>query len=151
MTLPVPRSGNQVARWDPWREFTDLQDRMGQLMQSVFGPLDELARAWSPLADLSETDDHFRVEVDLPGVQRDDISIEVAGNELSISGEIKEKERTGWLRHRTRRVGRFEHRTVLPREVDADGITAELSDGVLTVRVPKAASAKPRRIAITAK
>jgi HSP20 family protein len=84
-------------------------------------------------------------------VWRDDISVEVTGHDLAITGEIKQKERAGLLRSRTRRVGRFEYRVSLPTDVDSDGITAAVSDGVLTVRVPKSEAAKPRRIEITSR
>ena len=150
MTVPALRSSRQTGRWDPLREFTDLQDRMGELVQSAFGSLADAVQSWRPLADLSETDDHYLLEVELPGVKRDDISIEVQGNELSISGEFREKEKVGWFRSRTRRTGRFEYRAVLPQGINEDGINAELAEGVLTVTVPKSAAAKRRRIEITA-
>ena len=154
MALPVLPSTsaagtNGAGSWDPWRELTDLQARMSQLMQSVFEPLEEAARSWRPLADLSETDDGYVWEVELPGVKREDISIEVTGNQLTISGEFKEKEKRGPLRSRTRRVGRFEYRTFLPQDVDADKVTASLAEGVLSVSVPKSATAKPRKVEIT--
>lgn len=66
-----------------------------------------------------------------------------------MHGEIEEKERTGVLRHRTRRTGRFDCRVTLPQDTDEEHISAELADGVLTVTVPKAQKAKPRRIEIT--
>jgi HSP20 family protein len=68
---------------------------------------------------------------------------------LTVSGEYKEQEREGTLRHRTRRVGMFTFRVNLG-DVNAEGVTAELTDGVLTVRVPKAEKAKPHRVEITA-
>ena len=148
MTLPVLRSSNASARWEPWREFADVQSRMGQLMQSVFEPPAQTVR---PLADVSETEDSYVFEVEVPGVAREDIAIEAVRNKLTISGEFREKEKVGPLRSRTRRTGRFEHRTVLPRDVDAEKITAELCDGVLTVTVPKTEAAKPRRIEITSR
>lgn len=150
MTLPVRTRSTSLARWDPWQELNDLQDQMGRLMQSVFERSDGSIAAWRPLADVTETDDSFVVEVDLPGVRREDVAVDMVGNELSVTGEIQERERAGLFRHRSRRVGRFEYRVLLPQEVDADGVTAELAGGVLTVTVPKAATAKPRRIEITA-
>jgi HSP20 family protein len=101
-----------------------------------------------PLADVEETDDAFIVEVELPGVKKDDVDISVAGRRLEISGERKEKERVGILRRQTRSVGRFRYEIVLPSAVDESGITATLDDGVLTVRVPKASSERPRRIEV---
>ncbi|MDP8928091.1 MAG: Hsp20/alpha crystallin family protein [Actinomycetota bacterium] len=147
MTLPAPRSSSPPRRWDPFREFEDLYEQMGQLMQSTFGRVPDAA--WVPLADLSETEDAYVVEVDLPGVKRDDVNVEVNGNQVAITGEIKERERVGWFRYRTRRTGRFEYRTSLPRDVDAEKIEATMTEGVLTVRVPKSEQAKPRRIQIT--
>ncbi|MFI6071605.1 Hsp20/alpha crystallin family protein [Actinoplanes sp. NPDC051343] len=99
---------------------------------------------------VTETDDAYLVEIDLPGVERKDLTVEVAGDELRVSGEIVEKEKVGWLRHRTRRVGQFSYRTLLPGGIDAEHISADLADGVLSVRVPKSETAKPRRITVNA-
>ncbi|WP_312034093.1 MULTISPECIES: Hsp20/alpha crystallin family protein [unclassified Rhodococcus (in: high G+C Gram-positive bacteria)] len=84
-------------------------------------------------------------------MKHEDLNITLSANELEISGEFAEKKRAGWLRtrSRTRRTGRFEFRTLLAREVDADTITAALADGVLTVTIPKSASARSRRIEVT--
>ena len=154
MTLPVRRSSapGTPARWDPFREFEDLYQQMGQLWESALVPAAARgalgAAAWSPLADLSETDDAYLVEVDLPGVKRDDVTVEATGSALTVRGELKEKERVGLLRHRTRRTGEFLYQVSLPTGVDAEKISAELADGVLTVRVPKAETAKPRQIEV---
>jgi HSP20 family protein len=105
--------------------------------------------AWSPLVDVEETDDAYVFEVDLPGVRREDVDAEVDASQLRIAGEVRERERTGVLRHHARRTGRFEYRSTLPEEVDAERIEASLSDGVLTVRVPKSERSQPRRIEIS--
>ena len=147
MALPVLRSSETWNRWDPFREFEGLRSQMDEWMESAFTG----GAVWSPLADVSETADAYVVEVDLPGVKREDVAVELVGNTLTITGELKEKERSGWLRHRTRRRGRFEYRTSLPREVVADQVEANLVDGVLTVRIPKSEAMKPRRIEITGK
>jgi HSP20 family protein len=152
MTLPVVRNSQPAARWDPFAEFEDLYDRMGALMGPVPGGPGRMPAglAWSPLADVSETDDAYLIEADLPGVKQDQVSVEVSGGDLVISGEITRRERAGVLRRATRRQGRFAYRTMLPADADADQVSASLSDGVLTVRVAKAETAKPRRIEITA-
>jgi HSP20 family protein len=90
------------------------------------------------------------VEAELPGVKRSDLNIELAGNELRISGEVKERERKGALRRRTRRTGRLEYRVRLPEEVDDQKVDAKLTDGVLTVRIPKSERAQRRKIEIKA-
>jgi HSP20 family protein len=84
--------------------------------------------------------------VDLPGVAREDLSIEWSGRDLTVRGEVKERERTGMLRRQTRRAGTFHYGMTLPGEIDGDNITADLRDGVLTIHAPKSQTAKPRRI-----
>jgi HSP20 family protein len=82
-------------------------------------------------------------------VKRDDINVEMREGELAIWGEIKERERKGILRRRTRRVGNFEFRVTLPGQADTENIEATVDNGVLTVRVPKSEQARPRRIEVT--
>ncbi|HEV2070866.1 MAG TPA: Hsp20/alpha crystallin family protein [Acidimicrobiales bacterium] len=88
------------------------------------------------------------VEIELAGVDKDDVNIELSGRRLVVTGERKERERAGILRKRTRMIGRFRSEVVLPTDVDEEAVTAELDRGVLTVRVPKAASERPRRITV---
>ena len=77
--LPVQRSGRNLTVVNPSREFEDIYDRMGQLMNLAFGlpPVDVAEGPWIPLADVSETNDAYVVEVDLPGVNRDQIGIQI--------------------------------------------------------------------------
>ena len=143
MTLPVLRfvresDGNAAA--EPLRGPAQLHQRMSRLMT---------AQGWTPPADLTETDDAYLVEIEVPGVRRKDLTVEVTGDELRVSGKIVEKEKIGWLRHRTRRVGRFDYRTMLPDDIDLDHVSADLAEGVLAVRVPKTEAARPRRIAVS--
>ena len=150
-TLPARRSsGRNLTVVNPTREFEDIYDRMGQLMNLAFGlaPVNVAEGPWIPLADLSETDDAYVVEVDLPGVNRDQIGIQLQDRELVITGEIPESEQKGRLHRRSRRTGRFEFRTYLPGDVNADAVNAQLSNGVLTVTIPKSQEAKPRQIEI---
>lgn len=152
--LPVRRSGGRnLTVVNPTREFEDIYDRMGQLMNLAFGlaPLEGDGGPWIPLADVSETNDAYVVEIDAPGVRKDQIDIHLQDRELVITGEIPEPEQQeeGRRRHRrSRRIGQFEFRTYLPGDVNADGVNAQLSDGVLTVTIPKSEAAKPRHIEI---
>jgi HSP20 family protein len=148
MTLPVRRRESARPAWEPWREWEDLYDRMGRLLRESFGDVG-LTR-WSPGLDLEETDDAYVAELELPGVKKDDLDVEVAGNQVRVHGEVKERQRTGLLHRQTRRVGVFDYAFTVPGEVDADKIEANLADGVLTIRAPKVESAKPRRIQIRA-
>ena len=150
----LSRPGSQPpARWDPFAESGDLYQRMGQLLGGAFGGgWPPPVQGWAPPADLSETDEAYLAEVELPGVARDDISAGLAGQELVISGEFTDTGKEGRALRRGRRSGRFEYRVLLPGQADPDPdkATAALADGVLTVTVPKAEAGKPRRIQITA-
>lgn len=154
MTTPVrhQRGAAMQARpvgWarNPLTEFDQLLSEMSGLIESTMGAAAP-AVAWTPLADVTESDDGFRIEIELPGVKSKDIDIEANGQELVVTGEIKEKERKGVLRRSTRRTGSFEYRLRLPGEVDTDKINAQMSDGVLSITVPKAEVAKPRHVEI---
>jgi HSP20 family protein len=146
MSLPVPSTSRGTARWDPFRELDELYERMNHLWETGVGT--DAADRWVPLADIEETDDSYLIEVELPGVKKDDVDIQINGRELTVSGEIKEKERTGILRRRTRKVGEFHYSVTLPGEIDGDSISANLDGGVLTIRVPKSQQGRSRRIAI---
>ncbi len=150
MALPVRRNHDtaEVARFDPFFDFERLSRQLG----GYFDPWRQLPRlldeVFSPLADLEETDDAYLLEVELPGINKDDVDIEITGRRLEVSGERKEKERVGILRRRERVVGRFHYEVLLPSDVEEEGIEANLDNGVLTIRVPKPASQRPRRIAV---
>jgi len=156
MTLSVPRrspTGRPLARrWDPVHAMEEVYDRMGRLMRDVFGDTAVTAALRLPdrsaPADIEETDDGYLVEIDLPSAKRDDINLELRDNRLRIAGEIKERERTGTVRRRARRVGEFEQVIALPGEVDPERVAASLANGVLTIRLGKASAARPRRIEI---
>jgi HSP20 family protein len=121
-------------------------------MDTVWSPTGEGngGSTWIPMADIEETDDAWVIEAELPSVDRKDINVELRDNELVITGEIKEKERKGVVRRRTRRRGQFEYRVALPGHPKEDGIEANLHDGVLTVTVPKAQQERPKRIDVKA-
>jgi HSP20 family protein len=155
VTITYPRRYRQYStparRGDPVAEMEQLQDQMGQLISNFFrDPLGVLGSqqppVWTPSADIEETDDSYVLELDLPGVNRDDVNIELRDNEVRITGEIKERERTGVLRRQTRRVGQFEFVTTLPGDIDPDKVEASLHDGVLTVRMGKTTANQPRQI-----
>jgi HSP20 family protein len=136
-------------------ELEQVSERMRRLLDQTFGGLPwpsflTESGGWSPLVDVEETDDSYVVEAELPGVKRSDVNIELVGNELMISGEVKERERKGALRRSTRRTGRFEYRVRLPEQVDDQNVDAKLNDGVLIVRIPKSERAQRRKIEIKA-
>lgn len=148
MTMPARRSGGTPTTWRPLRGFEDIYSEFDRLVQSVMGsPGSDCP--WMPAADVSETEAAYVVEIELPGVRREDVHVELDGNELTVSGELKERTREGLLRRRTRRVGNFEYRVILPGDLRADDVEASLAHGVLTVRVPKANATKHNTIEVT--
>lgn len=153
--LPERRAASASERWEPFSEIEQVTERMRRMLEQTFGrfgvPSQLLDReGWSPLVDIEETDDAFVLEAELPGVKREDVNLELVGNELLISGEIKERERKGAVRRRSRRTGRFEYRVGLPAQIDPEKIEASLNEGVLAVRVPKSERAQRRRIEVKA-
>lgn len=150
MALPVARRHNEVHGWDPLRELDDLQHRFSSLLESTFGDIPDLSLGgWTPAVDIEETDDAFVVEAELPGVNREDIDVELDESQLVIHGEIKERERRGVLRRQTRRTGRFDYRVVLPGQVDVDEVDASLKDGVLRLELHKSEASRSRHIEIS--
>lgn len=150
MTKPTRHGNGVLETWDPFREMQDLHTRLDRLMETavpvVPGP--GATGAWMPLADIEDTEDAYLVELELPGVKKDDVEVEITDSEISVHGEIQEKERTGVVRRRARHVGEFDYRASLPPNSDTANVSAELNNGVLTVRVPKAEKATARRIEI---
>ncbi len=140
----IPR--HQVRAWEPFRELEELHERALQVLDGALQ--EDGGMPWVPLADIEETDDAWVIEAELPGVKADDISVDVQGDELTINGEIKVRERKGILRRRMRPVGRFELRARVPGPLDADAVDAKTDEGVLTVRIPKPQQSKARHIAV---
>jgi HSP20 family protein len=148
MSLPMQRSAGQAQRWRPFREFENLYTEMDRLAQSAFGASTGDG-AWIPAADIVETDGAYVIEVELPGVRREDVDVNLNGNELVVTGEVKERKREGLFRHRTRRVGEFEFRVALPGNLLDGDIEASLAYGVLKLYVPKAESTKSSKITVS--
>jgi HSP20 family protein len=144
-----------LVRWEPVRELTSLQNEMNRLFTTFFdtptgGNGESAGRRWIPAMDLVETDDHFVLKADLPGLSEGDVSIELEDNVLTVSGERKaehEDKREGFVRVE-RAYGAFRRSLTLPEGVDPEGVAASFDKGVLEVRIPKPEERKPRRVAI---
>ncbi|MGM0545428.1 MAG: Hsp20/alpha crystallin family protein [Bacteroidota bacterium] len=127
------------------RIFNDLIPFSWRLDDSEMG-----LRSWAPRTDMMETDNEYMIEVDLPGMSKQDITLNVQDNILSIQGERKhetEEEHNGYLR-RERSFGSFERKFSLPASVKEDKIKATFKDGVLTVHIPKAEKSKRQSVKI---
>jgi HSP20 family protein len=145
-----------LARWTPRGNLQSFQDEMNRMFEQFFrGGTGEEAgwgvRTWAPPVDIYETDDALILKAELPGVSKDDVSIEIHQNTLILRGqrkhdaEVKEEQY-----HRIERAyGTFQRSFMLPTLVDQEHVQATYHDGVLELRLPKSEAAKPKRVAIT--
>jgi HSP20 family protein len=155
MTHAMPETRREA---DEQRRPTDIEtviEEMRRFLDHTFAgftrwPTVRYSDTWVPAVDVEETEEAYIVEAELPGVRKEDVSVELIGSELTITGEAKAKERTGVVRRRTRRSGQFAYWITLPETVDPGGIDAELKDGVLRVTVPKSERAQRRTIPLKA-
>jgi HSP20 family protein len=142
-----------LVRWDPARELDTLQTDLNRVFDTFFGGRTaNEARRWIPAMDLVETNDHLVLKADLPGLDKDDVEIEIKDGVLTVSGERRtEHQDSSNGYHRVERAyGRFSRSLSLPQDVDADQVQADFDKGVLEVRIPKPAERKPHRVQIGA-
>lgn len=123
----------------PFRDLDDAFDRLFDLRRWPLAWRGEREFEWKPATDISETAKEFVVKAELPEVKKEDISVELDGNMLTLKGERRqEKEEKDKTMHRVERFhGSFVRSFTLPENVDAKGISAEVKDGVLQVHLPK--------------
>jgi HSP20 family protein len=143
---------NPMARWNPSQQVAAAGQPLFRLFDTFFSDNGEdlASRTWSPPVDIQETDDAYRIQVELPGLSKEDVQITLENSVLRLSGERKfEKDTKKENYHRIERTyGTFSRSFALPTQVSSDKVEAKFEDGVLSIVVPKAEQAKPRRIAI---
>ena len=132
--------------------FTSLRreiDRLFDVLRSDQGDNDRNI-VWAPRADLSESDDAYVIRMDVPGLSKDAVDVQLHDGTLTVSGERRsEHEEQDERMHRVERAyGRFYRSFSLPQAGNPENVAAEMNDGVLTIRVPKREESKPRKIAV---
>jgi HSP20 family protein len=142
-----------LSFWEPFRDFDRFDRVVNDLLGQEASARAVADRARRPAADLAADKDGYVFRFDLPGVPKDAIDINVENDVLTISGERKasfaaEEGRTIYRRETP--SGKFERSFRLPEDADAERVSAAYADGVLEVRVPRAAQVQPRRIPISA-
>jgi HSP20 family protein len=145
-----------TTRWNPQTAYL-ARDPFFRLVDSFLGNgmttgnEDVSNRSWMPPVDIQETTDSYRLYAELPGLTKENIEITLENNVLRLSGERKfEKDAQKDNYHRIERTyGAFSRSFTLPNQVNAEGVQAQFENGVLTITVPKAEQAKPRRISIS--
>jgi HSP20 family protein len=143
----------EVSTWSPFNRLASLHDELNRLFDFSLPSRDSgLFSGWSPSLDLHDEKDAFVVNVELPGMKKEDIGISLHDGTLSISGERKNEHETkeGQSFRSERYFGKFQRSVTLPASVDSKGVKASYKDGILTVTLPKAEEAKPRQIEVSA-
>jgi len=150
----IIRKFSDWPTWDwrsPFDELERMRRELDRLSGDFTGSVFRLPTAGVfPLVNVTEDHNHYYVRAELPGVNADELDISVTGETLTLSGERKlpeESEKASYHR-REREAGSFSRVISLPTRLDVDKVKALAEDGVLTVVLPKAESAKPRQIAV---
>ena len=142
-----------LTRWDPFREFTTLQDRMNRLFRDSYGDAREEAlttTTFAPPVDVYEDEHSVTLKIEVPGIEEKDIDVRVENNTLTVHGErrFEKEEKEENFRRVERQYGSFTRSFTLPNTVDSENIDAQYDKGVLKIRLAKKAEAKPKQIKI---
>jgi HSP20 family protein len=155
-TAPAAKTNGTIQRWDPFAMFETLQHEMENLWHrpfffgagpwpAVFPPLKGSWMTFAPRTDVYEKGDVLVFKAEMPGLKKEDVSVEMYEGDLLIKGEAtaeKEVNETAYYR-KERTYGSFYRRLPLPFEVKPEQITATLTDGVLEIQIPKPVATGP--------
>ncbi|HTG47848.1 MAG TPA: Hsp20/alpha crystallin family protein [Actinomycetota bacterium] len=136
-----------LTRWDPFRDMKAVEDDLDRLVGRAYA-----RTTWVPALDVRESDDHFELTLDLPGIEPDQVNVSYEDGMLTVTGKREfTDEAKGDTWHRIERgFGTFARSVRLPRTADPEKIEAHFDKGVLAISVPKVEAAKPRTIEVTA-
>ena len=145
----------ELVRWQPFNGLDRFHNQMNDLFADVFGHTHRSFSLendlWYPKVDIAESKDAYVIKAEVPGMKKEDFSLEVKDNVLTLSGERKAEQTEDGVEYRRveRVAGKFVRSFTLPELVKHDAIKANYQDGVLEIQVPKAEAAKPKRIEIS--
>ena len=141
-----------LTRWDPFREFSTLQDRMNRLFRDSYGDREEAltTSTFAPPVDVYEDEHNVTLSIEVPGIDEKDLDVRVENNILTVHGERKfEKEQKEEnFRRVERQYGSFTRSFTLPQTVDPENVTANYEKGVLKIKLAKKSEAKPKQIKV---
>lgn len=145
-----------LMRYTRGNDFDVLRREMTNLFDNFYGRTTgegQESAVWAPRADLSETEDAYLIQMDVPGIDRNDLDITLEDGTLKVSGErsMQSEHENGQYHRIERAYGRFFRSFTFGQNADADNIEAQFDDGVLTIRVAKAEERKPRRIEVSSR
>src|SRR5436189_3696862 len=146
-----------LTRWDPFREFSTMQDRMNRMNRlfresySPEGPEEALTTtSFAPPVDIYEDEHNITLKIEVPGIDEKDIDVRIENNTLTVHGErkIEKEEKEENFRRVERQYGSFTRSFTLPSTVDPNNVQANYEKGVLKIKLAKKAEAKPKQIKV---
>ena len=141
-----------LTRWDPFREFSTLQDRMNRLVRDSFGDGQEAlaTTSFAPAVDVYEDEHSVTLKIEVPGIDEKDIDVRIENNTLTVHGERKyeEQEKEENYRRIERQYGSFTRSFTLPSTMDTNSVSANYDKGVLKIKLAKKAESKPKQIKV---
>ena len=142
-----------ITRWDPFREFTTLQDRMNRLFRDSFSEGRDEAlttTSFAPAVDVYEDEHQITLKIEVPGIEEKDIDVRIENNTLTVHGERKfeKEEKEENYRRVERQYGSFTRSFTLPNTVNTENVQANYDKGVLKIKLAKKAEAKPKQIKV---
>ena len=141
-----------LTRWDPFREFTTLQDRMNRLFRDNYGEGQEAlsTSTFAPPVDVYEDEHNVTLKIEVPGIDEKDIDVQIENNLLTVHGERKfeKEEKEENFRRVERQYGSFTRSFTLPSTVNPEQVQAHYDKGILKIQLAKKAEAKPKQIKV---
>src|SRR5438552_8565374 len=142
-----------LTRWEPFREFSTLQDRMNRLFRETQGNSQDeslIGSSFAPAVDVYEDEHNVTLKIEVPGIDEKDIDVRIENNTLTVHGErkIEKEEKEENFRRVERQYGSFTRSFTLPSSVDSGQVSAHYDNGVLKIKLAKKAEAKPKQIKV---
>ena len=143
-----------ITRFDPFREFATIQDRMNRLFRDSYGPegREEVltTTTFAPPVDVYEDEHNVTLKIEVPGIDEKDIDVRIENNTLTVHGERKfeKEEKEENYRRVERQYGSFTRTFTLPNTVDQESVQADYDKGVLNIKLAKKEEAKPKQIKV---
>jgi HSP20 family protein len=143
-----------LTRWEPFREFATLQDRINRVFRDSYSGAaqDEslTTSTFAPAVDVYEDEHKVALKIEVPGIDEKDIDVQIENNTLTVHGErkIEKEEKEENYRRVERQYGSFTRTFTLPTTVDTEKVSADYDKGVLKISLPKKAEAKPKQIKV---
>ncbi|RJP91490.1 MAG: Hsp20/alpha crystallin family protein [Desulfobacteraceae bacterium] len=143
---------NPALYRNPFNELEQMRRRMDMLAGNLFGgvPQQAVASGVYPALNVTENKDTYYIRAELPGLKQEDLDIQATGKSISISGQkkIAPEDDNAKYHRREREAGKFSRIIDVADNIDTEKVEARLADGILTITIPKAETAKPRQITI---